>query len=193
MKQGMTVLLPEGIDKEDLKRKAAEIGIKYTILAQEGIGIIMDWDAAFYHRVKDYADGLGITVGMLIESMLLRRFVESEVKQEVWGTGGAQILPEFTITDKGRLRGLELVDYLRSWLTQEEERKRLELLRQQEERGLLTDDDKAFLVKQRAGQTWLESKEYAKEREAEAKLTPKQKEALDYARERLGKLKEGGK
>lgn len=179
---------PTGVSKKDIEAKAREgYGITSSGLVQRGINLMMDFSPPFYRRLEDYATGLDTTIGIIIEGMLLRRFVELEVKQAVWGTGGAQILPEFTITDKGRLRGLELVAYLRNWFTQEEERKRLELLLQQEEQGMLTDDDKTFLIKKRAGRTWLESEEFAQEqrekKEAEANLTPQQKKAMEITRE----------
>jgi len=192
MKESMTVLLPEGIQKRDLKQKAFEIGIRYTVLAQEGIGIVMDWDAPFYHIVKDWAEGLNVSVGRLVENLILGKFAQIEAQEKVWGKS-EEILPEFTVMGKEMLTGEPLSSFLTDWYTRAEERKRVNLLLREEEEGIpLSDDDKAFLIKKRAGRTWLESEEFAQEQrereEAEARLTPKQRKAAEYSREITRKL-----
>jgi len=197
MKEFIGTRLPEGITKGKLQSKAWEYDfVAYTQLIQLGIQILVDWDTPFYKMLKDYADGLHTTIGAVIENMILRTFAEREAHKQVWGPSG-QLLPEFSVMGNKPLTGLELFSFLKDWFVQKEERERVNLLLREEKQGLLTDDDKAFLIKKRAGQTWLESAEFAKEQREEkeaktkASLTPKQQEEILATNRR--KIKEGRK
>ena len=184
----VSTLLPEEISKERLQKKAAEYGLPYTVLMQRAIQIVVEWDPLFYELVKGYADALHITLGAAIEGMILRTFAEREARKEVWGSSGGEILPEFSIMGNKPMTGKELFGFLKDWFIQKEEQERVNLLLREEDEGIpLSDDDKAFLIKKRKGQTWLESKECAQEqqekKEAEAQLTPKQREAMRHSLE----------
>jgi len=106
--------LPPGINKEKLKKKAAEYGLTYSGLVQEGLQILVNLDTPFYKMVKDRAEKLNLPLGFVIENMLLRRFVDGEDNEPE---------PEFVVINGKMLTGMELYDYLKGRLIQEKQKR----------------------------------------------------------------------
>jgi len=179
--------LPEGITRQALEEKAREHHITIRELIQEGIRLIMGFNIPFYRMVHDFALGLKVPEWMVLENLTISWFAHREAQREVWGYED-ELIEEFVAMDDKNLTGKEILEYLRMAFIQEEERERLNLLLEEEEKGLpLNDDDKAFLIRKRQGRTWLESEEYKREKMAEQeaweRLTPKQKAAIEYSLE----------
>lgn len=107
----ISVSIPQE-DKERYEKVADERGISMSAFIKESLDICTSFDKGFINMVRDISRKLNVPISMLIKTWVIRRAVELEIKNEIFG--GGELLEEFQFTSTGPISGLELVENLKS-------------------------------------------------------------------------------
>lgn len=166
----LSVRLPvNSFTLEDVDKKASELGLTRSELVIKAVDMMLNFDKVFIEKAQHYSKGLHIPEWLVIQNMAIKRMVELDTHRKVWNAGN--LLPEFVFIDDKAVTGSELIKRLENQTFQEEEKKKVEALLRREYYGVpISNEDKALLIKHRAGKAWLESEEYKKEMEIQAEI-----------------------
>ena len=166
----LSVRLPvNSFTLEDVDKKASELGLTRSELVIKAVDMMLNFDKVFIEKAQHYSKGLHIPEWLVIQNMAIKRMVELDTHRKVWNAGN--LLPEFVFIDDKTVTGSELIKRLENQTFQEEEKKKVEALLRREYYGVpISNEDKALLIKHRAGKAWLESEEYKKEMEIQAEI-----------------------
>lgn len=156
---------------EDIEEKAAHYGMEKSEFIMTAVDMMMNFDETFYKRIQGYSEGLHIPEWLVMQNMIIKRMADEAAEYEVFGPSG-KVLDEFMLVGEGFKRraitGEELFNNLKQQYKVNYEKKAVQELLKEEAYGIpLKENEKALLIKYRAGKTWLESDEYKKEQEAQ--------------------------
>lgn len=166
----LSVRLPvNSFTLKDVDKKTSELGLTRSELVIKAVDMMLNFDKVFIEKAQHYSKGLHIPEWLVIQNMAIKRMVELDTHRKVWNAGN--LLPEFVFIDDKAVTGSELIKRLENQTFQEEEKKKVEALLRREYYGVpISNEDKALLIKHRAGKAWLESEEYKKEMEIQAEI-----------------------
>lgn len=108
-----------GFSRADMDAKAEKMGMTQQELALKGIELILELDTSFYKKIEEYAKGLKIPFGIVMQNMIIKQMAKNSAVNKVWGPA-PQILEEFITTDKGTLTGDALFKVLEDLYVRQE-------------------------------------------------------------------------
>lgn len=173
MAGNLNIRVPDGY-LEELDLKAQIFGMNRTDFVMNALDMMLNFDEMFYKTIIKYSQGLNNPEWLVMQNIILRRMAHDHANVKVWGATG-ETLKEFVAVDDGdgykTMTGEPLYNMLIEMFTKEEEKKKVEVLLNDELYGVpIGEDDKKFLIKHRSGRTWLESEEYQKEQRRKAEI-----------------------
>jgi hypothetical protein len=159
----VSIRFPEDFDVTKLEGKADMLGMSRSDFVMTAIEILMDMDPNSYIKIKAYSNRIGAPVGVIMQNAIIRDLGEQAAETDTFGLP-KQRHPIVIKKAAGEYAaGDELfLSCYRNHLTKCEYEDRNRLLRDEAER-ILDDEGRAKLIKYRAGNAWLESKEYQEE------------------------------
>jgi len=187
----MSIRLPEGLIA-DMKVAAERHGLSQTAFITKALEAWTYFDVDVLNMLGEWARGLNTSLYVVMETFLIDRLAREAADIDINGPSPKE-LPEFIPTTQGFLKGKQLFNTLKVKYAGQLEKEKVKELLEREPFGL-EDDEKAFLLKHRAGRTWLESYEYKKELEREEaikkyldNMTSEEKVKLEAFQKKYGK------
>lgn len=166
----LNIRVPDGLI-EKIDQYAKEHGQNKTDFVLKAIDMLLNFDEVFFSRVNEYSKGLNIPEWLVIQNMIIKQMAIDAAETEVWGPL-QKPLKEFISVNDGTgyktMTGEELFIMLKKQFVQDNEKEKIRTLLDREPFGRISEDDRKFLIKHRAGRSWLESEEYKKEKEEQA-------------------------
>lgn len=164
--------LPENITKEDIDRKANEMGISRAAFINRAIELLLQFDGVSFAKIQAYANQEGFPVGILLQNTVIKDLAYKAAKADVWGPS-VDLMFELSSKEDGFIVGDELFLTLYGMYKKDFIQEKIKLLLEEEVYDLLTDEEKAFMIEHRAGKAWLESDEYKVELAFQQRLKAK--------------------
>ena len=173
MAGNLNIRVPDGY-LEELDLKAQLFGMNRTDFVMNALDMMLNFDEVFYKKIIKYSQGLNNPEWLVIQNIIICRMAQDHAKAIVWGASG-ETLKEFVSVNDGdgykTITGEPLFEMLDKLFIEEEEKKKIKVLLNDELYGVpIEEDDKKLLIKHRSGSIWLESDEYQKEQERKAEI-----------------------
>jgi hypothetical protein len=159
----VSIRFAEDFDMTRAEDKAYMMGMSRSDFVMTAIELLMGIDPDSYIKIKSYANRIGAPMGVVMQNTTIRELGDQAAETDTFGLPK----PRHPIVIKNAAGEYAVGDtyYLscyRNHLTKCEYEDRNRLLKD-EAQGILDDEGRVKLIKYRAGNAWLESKEYQEE------------------------------
>lgn len=159
---------------EKVDEAAARYNMNRTEFVLKAIDILANFDETFFKKIQQLSNTLNLPEWVVIQNIILDEMAKEVAELAVWDRTSKNFGKFMWIEDKAGSRIMTGSEYFDNRIKQyiwEEEKRKVEVLLRREYYGIpISDEDKALLIKHRAGKTWLESEEYKKEMETQAEV-----------------------
>lgn len=159
---------------EDVELKAEKYGMSKKDFILNAVDMMMSFDEIFFKKIQKYSNGLHIPEWLVMQNMIIKRIADEAAETEVFGTH-RRVLDEFMMMGEGSERktttGEELFNILKKIYIKKYEQRAVNAILKKEASGMtINENEKALLIKYRAGKAWFESDEYREEIERSKKI-----------------------
>ena len=162
MKKTKTTMIGINIgaaEKSYYQKAAGCRGMTLTTLITQAVKFYLAFHDDFWKSVREFSERMGISETVVIQNIVLDYIAKKRAQEKVWGLLPREI-PEFQLTFQGVKTGEALMEVLVArYVSDYQKMRERDLIDQEREGTILSDEEEAFLLTRHAGKLFWESRE----------------------------------